>query len=62
MGIGAGFVLGIAAAFGRELLDTTLGSESEAAAVLKLPVLVSIAEISARESRKIGRGKMAKSA
>jgi len=48
MGIGAGFVAGLGAAFGREYLDPTLGSEAEAARVLKLPVLISIPEIPAR--------------
>jgi polysaccharide chain length determinant protein (PEP-CTERM system associated) len=49
MGIGAGFILGIGAAFGREFLDSTLGSEDEAVALLKLPVLVSISEIPKQE-------------
>jgi polysaccharide biosynthesis transport protein len=45
MALGASLVLGICAAFGRELLDSTIGSEEEAAAVLNLPVLVSVFEI-----------------
>jgi len=52
MGLGAGVVLGIGAAFGRELLDNTLGSEDEVAAVLKLPVLVSISEIPKKQPRR----------
>jgi polysaccharide biosynthesis transport protein len=45
MGIGGGLGLGLIAAFGRELLDSTIGSEDEASTVLNLPVLVSIFEI-----------------
>jgi polysaccharide chain length determinant protein (PEP-CTERM system associated) len=45
MGIGAGFFLGIGAAVGRELMDSTIGSEDEAQAVLNLPVLATIFEI-----------------
>ncbi len=52
MGLGAGFGLGIVAAFGREFLDTTLSDEEEVAAVLKLPVLATIAEVPAKEPRK----------
>jgi polysaccharide chain length determinant protein (PEP-CTERM system associated) len=53
LGLGAGFLLSIGAAFGREFLDSTLGSEDEAMAVLKLPVLVSISEIPQNEPRRI---------
>ena len=42
MAIGGALVLGIAAAFGRELLDTTIGSEEEASKVFNLPVLAGI--------------------
>ncbi len=42
MGIGGGFLLGLGAAFGRELLDTTIGGEEEAKKLLNLPVLVTI--------------------
>ena len=42
MGIGGGLILGIGAAFGRELLDTTIAGEEEAKQVLNLPVLVTI--------------------
>jgi polysaccharide biosynthesis transport protein len=45
MGIGGGIVLGLGAAFGREMLDSTIRSEEEATALLSLPVLVSIMEI-----------------
>jgi polysaccharide chain length determinant protein (PEP-CTERM system associated) len=45
IGIGAGLFLGLAASFGRELLDSTIGSEEEAQSVLNLPVLVTILEI-----------------
>jgi polysaccharide biosynthesis transport protein len=51
IGLCAGFVLGIAAAFGREFLDTTLSSEDEVAAALKLPVLVTISDIANESSR-----------
>jgi polysaccharide biosynthesis transport protein len=50
MGIGGGILLGMIAAFGRELLDTTIGSEKEAQSVLNLPVLATIFEIPKRES------------
>jgi polysaccharide biosynthesis transport protein len=45
MGIGAGLCMGIGAAVGRELMDSTIGSEDEAQSVLNLPVLVTIFEI-----------------
>ena len=61
MGLGAAFVLGIGAAFGRELFDTTLDSEEEAVAVLKLPVLVSISEVPRKQARQL-TGDTAKSA
>lgn len=51
MGLGAAFLFGIGAAFGRELLDSTLSSEEEAVKVLKLPVLVSVYEISRKHAR-----------
>jgi uncharacterized protein involved in exopolysaccharide biosynthesis len=63
IGLIGGLAMGIGAAFGRELLDTTLGSEDEAAAVLKLPILATISEIPRKEPKgliKISR--MAKSA
>jgi polysaccharide chain length determinant protein (PEP-CTERM system associated) len=63
MGLGAGIVLGIGAAFSREFLDTTLGSEDEVAGVLGLPVLVSISEIPKKQPRRSRRlGRLAKSA
>lgn len=63
LGIGAAFVLGIGAAFGRELIDTTLCSEDEATAVLKLPVLVTVSEISRKKHIKmIGPEQIQKSA
>lgn len=63
MGLGAGLVLGICAGFGRELLDTAIGGEDEAAAILKLPVLVCISEIPAKESKRLSApGGMLKSA
>ncbi len=55
MGLGAGFIVGIGAAFGRELLDTTLGNEDETAAVLKLPVLAAISEIPRKAPRRLMR-------
>ena len=42
MSLGAGFVLGICAAFGRELLDNTISSEEEAVKAFNLPVLAVI--------------------
>jgi polysaccharide chain length determinant protein (PEP-CTERM system associated) len=63
VGLGAGLVLGVGAAFGRELLDATLGSEDEVASVLKLPVLGSISEIPRKQPRRlIGSGRLPKSA
>jgi polysaccharide chain length determinant protein (PEP-CTERM system associated) len=45
MGIGAGLLTGLIAAFGREYFEPSLATEEEAAAVLKVPILVSIPEI-----------------
>ncbi len=63
MGIGVGFAAGIGAAFGRELLDSTLSNEDEVSFALKLPVLVTISEIPAvkagRAMKLIGKGKPA---
>ena len=42
MAFGGALIMGIAAAFGRELLDSTIGSEEEAKKVFKLPVLAAI--------------------
>ena len=42
MSLCGGFGLGIAAAFGRELIDSTIGSEEEAKKVFNLPVLAAI--------------------
>lgn len=53
IGVGIGFVVGIGAAFGRELLDKTMSSEDEVAAVLKLPVLVTISEVPQKQQRKL---------
>jgi polysaccharide biosynthesis transport protein len=50
-GLGVGILLGLGAAFGREYLDSTLASESEAASTLKIPVLASILEIPDEGSR-----------
>ena len=49
MGIGGGLLLGLGAVVGREFLDPTLRNEEEAAAVLKLPVLASIPELTLRD-------------
>jgi polysaccharide chain length determinant protein (PEP-CTERM system associated) len=63
MGLGAGFVIGLGAAFGRELLDATLSSEDEVVAVVKIPVLVSISEMPRKEPKRLIRmGRTAKSA
>jgi polysaccharide chain length determinant protein (PEP-CTERM system associated) len=51
MGVGAGFIMGIAAAFGREYLDPTISREEDALP-LGLPVLVSIPELPAKEPRR----------
>lgn len=53
IGLGAAFVLGIGAAMGREMLDTTLVTEEEAAAVLNLPVLATISEIPRKEPKRL---------
>jgi polysaccharide chain length determinant protein (PEP-CTERM system associated) len=45
MGLVAGFVLGIGAALGRELMDTSFSSGEEVASVLNLPTLAIITEI-----------------
>jgi polysaccharide chain length determinant protein (PEP-CTERM system associated) len=49
LGIGGGFAIGIAAAFGREFMDSTISSEEEAVAVLNLPILAIISEIPRRK-------------
>ncbi len=51
IGIAAGLLLGLGAAFAREYLDPTLASEEEAVAVLNLPVLVSIPELPGRGAK-----------
>lgn len=48
MGIAAGLVAGVVAAFTREYFEPSLGTEHEIATVLKLPVLVSVPEIQER--------------
>jgi polysaccharide chain length determinant protein (PEP-CTERM system associated) len=53
IGLCAALVLGIAAAMGREMLDTTLVSEEEAAAVLNLPVLITISEVPRKEPKRL---------
>jgi polysaccharide chain length determinant protein (PEP-CTERM system associated) len=63
MGLGAGLLVGIGVAFGRELLDPSLSDEHEVAAVLNLPVLVTFSEITEKNQRKlIGLPKTQKSA
>ena len=63
MGLLAGIVMGIGAAFARELLDTTINREEDAVAVLKLPVLASISEMPRKEPKRlIGLNRMNKSA
>jgi polysaccharide chain length determinant protein (PEP-CTERM system associated) len=52
LGLGVGLVIGVVAAFGREVLDTTLGREDEVAAALKLPVLATISEIATETPRR----------
>jgi polysaccharide chain length determinant protein (PEP-CTERM system associated) len=53
LGICGAFVAGIAAAFGREMLDSTLGSEQEAIAVLNLPVLAMVSEVPKKGPRRL---------
>ncbi len=53
MGLAAALALGIGAALGREILDTTLGSEKEVADVLKLPTLATISEIPRKEPKRL---------
>ena len=48
MGLGAGILLGLGAAFMRDFLDRTLGDEAQAEHALKLPVLASISEVPAK--------------
>jgi succinoglycan biosynthesis transport protein ExoP len=51
LGLVAGIAVGIGAAFGREVLDTTLSSEEEVTAVLKLPTIATISEVSNENRR-----------
>jgi uncharacterized protein involved in exopolysaccharide biosynthesis len=53
LGLAGGLVAGFGAGFGRELLDSTLGSEAEVSAVLQLPVLATISEIPGNQPRKL---------
>jgi polysaccharide biosynthesis transport protein len=57
IGICGGLAVGFGAAFGRELLDTTIGSEEEAKKLLNLPVLVTISLVPKEK-----KGKKAKNA
>jgi polysaccharide biosynthesis transport protein len=50
-GVLAGVLLGFGMAFAREYIDPTLGTEDEAAAELKLPILTSIPEVKSREMK-----------
>jgi uncharacterized protein involved in exopolysaccharide biosynthesis len=52
MGIGGGLALGIGAAFGRELMDSTIGSEEEAKTLLNLPVLATITAVPKEKKNK----------
>jgi succinoglycan biosynthesis transport protein ExoP len=52
MGVGGGLLVGIGAAFGRELMDTTIGSEEDAKRMLDLPVLVTIPALPKEKKRK----------
>jgi polysaccharide biosynthesis transport protein len=47
MGIGAGLLAGFVTTFVREYFEPSLASEQEAAAVLKVPILISVPEIPA---------------
>ncbi len=60
LGIVVAIAAGVGAALGRELLDSTLGSEQEVAAVLNLPILATISEIPLKEPKQ--RIRLSKSA
>lgn len=62
LGIGGGLALGIGAAFGRELLDSTIGSEDEAKRILDLPVLVTIPIAPTKKTAKYGKSPKQKEA
>ena len=61
IGVGAGLLIGVGAAFARELFDSTVGTEEEAMAVLSVPVLASVPEIPPKRG-KGGSPKQIKSA
>jgi succinoglycan biosynthesis transport protein ExoP len=63
IGLVAGIAVGVGAAFGRELLDTTLSSEEDVTAILRLPTLATICEVSNENRRSlIGLTRKVKSA
>ena len=51
IGLGAGLMLGIGAAFARELLDSTISTEEEAKKILNLPILATIPIIHSKNSK-----------
>jgi polysaccharide chain length determinant protein (PEP-CTERM system associated) len=52
LGLVGGLALGVGAAFGRELLDNTIGGEEEAKALLNLPVLATIPTVPKENKKK----------
>jgi succinoglycan biosynthesis transport protein ExoP len=54
IGIAAGLLAGLAAAFVREYFEPSLANEEEAAAVLQIPILVSIPEIADKPRALLG--------
>jgi len=52
MGVLGGLIFGIGAAFARELLDNTIGSEEEAKRVFNLPVLVVVPTMDKKDDKK----------
>jgi polysaccharide chain length determinant protein (PEP-CTERM system associated) len=52
LGIVGGMLVGIGAAFGREMLDNTIGNEEEAKKLLNLPILVTIPTVPKKDKRK----------
>lgn len=52
IGLGAGFLVGLGVAFGREYMDPTLRSEEEVTAALGLPVLIAVPELPKQRAQK----------
>jgi succinoglycan biosynthesis transport protein ExoP len=58
MGLLGALLFGIGAAFGREMLDSTLGSETEVVSALSIPVLASISEIPRKVPKRLASVKI----